>query len=74
MPAHIKPLGQLKKYIGGQTEIVVEPGRTVREILSSLSIPSEIVAGVIVNETLQTKDYCVQANDEIKLYSVVGGG
>lgn len=74
MPAHIKPLGQLKKYIGDQTEIVVEPGRTIREILSSLSIPLEIVAGVIVNETLQTKDYCVQANDEIKLYSVVGGG
>ncbi len=28
MPAHIKPVGVLKSYVGGKTEVAVEPGRT----------------------------------------------
>lgn len=74
MAAHIRPLGQLKQYINNQPEITVEPGLTVREVLISLKIPSEIVAGVIVNDALQSKDYCIEEEDEIKLYAVMSGG
>lgn len=74
MPARIRPLGPLKKYIGDRLEITVEPGRTVREMLSELAIPSEVVAGVVVNGTMETKDYCIQEDDEIKLYAMMSGG
>jgi len=74
MPAHIRPLGQLKSYIGDRLEIVVEAGPTVRETLSTLSIPPEVVAGVIVNGALQSKDYFIQEDDMIQLIAVMGGG
>ena len=74
MPARIRPLGPLKKYTGDQREIAVEPGRTVREMLSELAIPSEVVAGVVVNGTMETKDYCIKENDEIQLYAIMSGG
>jgi sulfur carrier protein ThiS len=74
MPARIRPLAQLKKYIGGQPEVAVEAGRTVRETLSLLSIPLDIVALIIVNGAPQDKDYCIQEGDEIKLFSVMSGG
>ncbi len=74
MPARIRPLGLLKQYINNQPEIIVEPGHTVREVLITLKVPVEIVAGVIVNDTLQSKDYRIQEEDEIKLVAVMSGG
>jgi sulfur carrier protein ThiS len=73
-PARIRPLGKLKKYIGDQAVISVEPGRTVHETLVALTIPPDLVALVIVNETMQSKDYCIQENDEIKLLTMMSGG
>jgi sulfur carrier protein ThiS len=74
MPATIRPIGMLKTYLGGQSEVAVEPGRTVREILAALGIPSALVAGALLNDVLQSKDYCVQEGDVIKLIAVIGGG
>ncbi len=74
MPARIRPLGLLKQYINNQPEIAVEPGHSVREVLIELKIPVEIVAGVIVNNALQSKDYIILENDEIKLLAVMSGG
>jgi sulfur carrier protein ThiS len=64
----------LKSYIGGQAEIAVEAGRTVRETVKALSMPPEIVALVLVNDAQQSKDYCLQDGDVVKLAAVVGGG
>jgi len=47
---------------------------TVREAITSLNIPPEIVALVVVNGAQQSKDYLIQEGDEIKLLAVVGGG
>jgi sulfur carrier protein ThiS len=74
MPATLRPLGTLKTYIAGQAEVTVEAGRTVRETLAALGIPSEVVAGVLLNDVLQSKDYRIQEGDILKLIAVIGGG
>ncbi len=74
MTARIHALGILKAYLGGKSETVVDAGNTVRETLRALNIPSEVVALVVVNEVPQSKEYCVQDGDVIKLLAVVGGG
>ena len=70
----VRPVGTLKSYIGGQTEVAVDAGRTVREAMTALGIPPEIVALVLVNEVQQAKDYVVQDGDVVKLIAVIGGG
>ena len=72
--ATIKPVGMLKSYTGGQPEVVVDAGRTVRETMTALGIPPEIVALVLVNDVQQAKDYVVQDGDVVKLIAVIGGG
>jgi len=64
----------LKSYIGGKSEIAVEAGRTVRETLSALNIPPEVVALVMVNEAQKTKDYVLQEGDVVRVLAVIGGG
>jgi sulfur carrier protein ThiS len=72
--AIVRPVGTLRNYIGGQTEIAVDAGRTVRETMTALGIPPEIVALVLVNDVQQAKDYVVQDGDVVKLIAVIGGG
>ena len=74
MPAKICPIGTLKQYTAGQAEVPVEAGRTVRETLTACGIPPELVAGVLVQEVLVGKDYCVREGDVIKVIAVIGGG
>jgi sulfur carrier protein ThiS len=74
MSAYIRPIGTLKSYIGGQTEVAADAGRTVRETMTALGIPPEIIALVLVNDAQQQKDYVVQNGDVVKLIAVVGGG
>ena len=74
MPVIIRPMRQLKSLLNGQSEITVEAGRTVREMLAVLQIKSEIIAGVVVIGELQSKDYILQDNDDVKLFAVMSGG
>ncbi|MBI5030449.1 MAG: MoaD/ThiS family protein [Chloroflexi bacterium] len=74
MSAEIKAVGIIKSYLGDKSSIGVEAGRTVRETMRALNIPSEMVALVLVNDQPQSKDYVVQEGDTIKLLAVVGGG
>jgi sulfur carrier protein ThiS len=60
--------------VGGQAEVQVETGRTVRETLAALGIVPEVVALVVVNEEQQTKDYVIQEGDIIRVLAVIGGG
>ena len=54
--------------------MTVEAGRTVREALAALGIPSEVVAGVLRHDVLISKDDRVQEGDILKLIAVIGGG
>ncbi len=74
MAVRIRPIGHLKSYFNNQAVIFVEPGRTVREILEGMQLKPEVIAGVIVNDVLSTKDYCLQEDDEVMLFAVMGGG
>ncbi len=74
MSAIIRPMGQLKNLFNNQTNITVEAGYTVRETLVALKIQPEIIAGVVVNGDLQSKDYTLREEDDVKLFAVMGGG
>ncbi len=68
----IRLVGQLKSYLNNQSEIKVDTGRTVRETLAALQIKPEVVADVAVNGVLQSKDYILQEEDDVKLLAVMG--
>jgi len=74
MPATLRPSGSLRDLVGGQAEIQVEVGRTVRETLAALGIVPEVVALVVVNEHQRSKDYLIQEGDTIRVLAVIGGG
>lgn len=74
MSVIIRSMGQLKSFFNDQTEIKVEAGSTVRETLAVLQIQSEIIASVVVNGDLQSKDYTLQEEDDVKLFAVMSGG
>ena len=74
MSVCIRPMGQLKSLLNDQPEITAEAGHTIREILVMLQIKPELVAGVIVNGVMQSKDYTLQEADVVKLFSVMSGG
>lgn len=60
--------------VGGQSEVKVETGRTIRETLATLGIVPEVVALVVVNEEQRSKDYVIQEGDVIRVLAVIGGG
>jgi len=74
MTTIFRPVGVLKTYIGGQNEVAVEAGRTIRETMLTFDMPPEIVALVMVNDEQQSKDYMLKEGDVVKLIAVIGGG
>jgi sulfur carrier protein ThiS len=74
MSVTIHLVGQLKSIFNNQSIIKVNAGQTVHDILVGAQIMPEMVAGVIVNGDLQTKDYILQGNDDVKLIAVMSGG
>ena len=74
MSATLRLSGALCNLVGGQAEVLVEAGRTVRETLAALGIVPEVVALVVVNEEQQSKDYVIQEGDVIRVLAVIGGG
>jgi sulfur carrier protein ThiS len=74
MPVNIRLGASLKLLLGSKGEFSVEGGRSMREILTSLDIKPELVAMVLVNGEVQSKDYIVQDGDKVRLMAVIGGG
>ena len=74
MPVRVKLAGILKSYLGDQDPTEIQPGLSISEVITSLGIPVEVVALVLVNDKYQPKSYITQEGDMIKLYAVVGGG
>lgn len=74
MSVHVQPVGSLKNYTGGQAELLLEAGLTVREMMVNLGIPPEIVALVLVNDCHQPKNYKPKDEDVVKLVAIFGGG
>ena len=74
MTVTIHLVGQLKGIFNNQPTISVEAGQTVREFLITAQVMPEMVAGVVVNGDLQSKDYVLQDEDDVKLIAVMSGG
>ncbi len=74
MTAIIKPYGILKEYIGGQAEVAVEDGQTLRQALVSLGIPPEVVALAAINDRQISKEDILQDGDVVRILAVIGGG
>jgi sulfur carrier protein ThiS len=74
MTVTIHLVGQLKSIFNNQSIISVEAGQTVREFLITAHVMPEMVAGVVVNGDLQSKDYVLQDADDVKLIAVMSGG
>ncbi len=70
----MRPIGMLKNYINGKTEVEIVSGTSVLEVLRNNDIPSELVAGVVVNGIYQYKDYIIKDNDVVQVIAVIGGG
>lgn len=74
MSVTIHLVGQLKSIFNNQSIINVDAGQTVRDILVSAQVMPEMVAGVVVNGDLQSKDYILKNEDDVKLIAVMSGG
>lgn len=74
MTVIIRPFGMLKDYIAGAEEIEVEAGLSVRQTITGLGIPPEIVALVTVDDQYQDKEYILKDGEVVKLLAVIGGG
>jgi len=75
MPVTLRPIGHLKTLVNDQTELAVPAGISVREALTLIHIPPEMVALVVINGIHQTdKDILLNEGDVVKLMAVIGGG
>ncbi len=64
----------LKEYTGGQGRLELAAGPTVREMLEGIGIPPALVAAVVHQGRLLSKEYRPQDGETIKVLAVSGGG
>ena len=74
MTATLRLGASLKALINGQTDYVIDAGKTVKETLILVGIKPEVVALVTVNGIMETKEYVIRENDIVRLMAVIGGG
>ncbi|MBC8248625.1 MAG: MoaD/ThiS family protein [Anaerolineales bacterium] len=68
------PVGFLKEYAGGRDRLELAAGPTVAEMLETVGIPPALVAGVVRDGELVSKDYRPQDGDTVKVLAIMGGG
>ncbi len=74
MGVTLVPVGFLKEYAGGRQRLELATGPTVAEMLKAVGIPPALVAGVVRDGELVSKEYRPQDGETIKLLAVMGGG
>jgi len=71
----IIPVGLIKEKFEGKIPHHVDAaGLTVQELLSRLPIQTDLVAFIVVNGRLVSRDHRLSDSDVIKLVPMVGGG
>ncbi len=68
------PVGFLKEYAGGQDRLELAAGPTVAEMLETVGIPPALVAAVVRDTEIVSKNYRPQDGESIKLIAIMGGG
>ncbi len=74
MSVRLIPIGILKSYVDGQAEVSLSAGPTVTEMLETVGIPPQLVAGVVRDEELVRIDYRPRDGETVKVLAVLGGG
>ena len=76
MNVKIRPVGILKRHIGGKESCSLEipTDSSVREALMAVKIPPDEVMAVSVNKEREDKDFSLSEGDEILLIPFIGGG
>lgn len=64
----------MKKYIPEVCYVEIEGSITVRELLTKLGIPEDLVAGVIVEGRVVDKSQEIKDGQEIALMAPIAGG
>ena len=72
--AIIHPIGMLKQYTSGLSDIEIDSDQTIADVFKVLNIPSHLVALVLVNKVVTKKDYRIKQGDFIEIMAVLGGG
>lgn len=68
------PVGRLRGRLQAHERLLVEPGQTVRELLSSLGLRSDSAVMVMVNGHRVPKSYSLKTGDRVKLLPLIAGG
>jgi molybdopterin converting factor small subunit len=70
------PFGILKSFTNGAERLVLEgkEGQSLESVCQEIGLPVNLIALFLVNGERRSKDYLLQANDEVKLIALVGGG
>lgn len=74
MRISVKTIGLLKDYHPGESDLIIDPGISVRQVILMLNIPTQLVAMVIVNDVQTAKEYILNDDDRVQLIAVQGGG
>ena len=66
----------LREYTDGRPSVVVQiaQGTTVRELLTQLGVPHQQVQILFVDHRAVTQDHVLQGDEQLDLFSAIGGG
>ena len=66
----------LRGHLGGapSVEVDVEPGETVRQVLSRLGVPPEQTRIIFVNSRAARLDQALEGGENVGVFPAIGGG
>lgn len=69
-------VGFLKSFSNGKELMVLEgkEGRNLAAVCREIGLPVDIISLFFVNGKLETKEYILQPDDEVKLVGLAAGG
>jgi molybdopterin converting factor small subunit len=70
------PVGFLKSFVKGADHLVLEgkEGKSLEVLCQEIGVPINLISVYLVNGETKTKDYRLQADDEVKVMALVAGG
>jgi len=72
---HFQLLGMLKTLAGNRKDVELDAaGQTIKDAIVALGIEPALVALVLVNNEMRSKDTALNDGDRVQLMAVVGGG
>lgn len=75
MRVRVQAFANLKAYVpGGESEVSLPEGATVRDLLARLSLPPGVEAVVLVNGRRPVGDERLSPSDQVVLFPPMEGG